>query len=241
VDATLEHANRRVAAMVRVQLLTGARPGEVCMMRTCDIDMGGPIWLYRPGSDFGPSGQHKTAHHGCQRIIPLGPQAQAVIKPFLKLDTRAFLFTAREAMEELRAERRRKRKTPVQPSQQYRRKAEPKRAPGERYTVHAYAHSIEKACAKTFPPPEPLAKRDDETATAWQSRLTAEQEEQLAAWQRDHTWHPNQLRHRCGTGIRRRYGLEAAQVVLGHARADVTQVYAERNSTLAERIAAEIG
>jgi hypothetical protein len=35
--------------------------------------------------------------------------------------------------------------------------------------------------------------------------------------------------------------LEAAQVLLGHARADVTQVYAERNERLAATVAAKIG
>jgi hypothetical protein len=33
----------------------------------------------------------------------------------------------------------------------------------------------------------------------------------------------------------------ALKVLLGHARADVTQVYAERDLALAERVAAEIG
>jgi hypothetical protein len=35
--------------------------------------------------------------------------------------------------------------------------------------------------------------------------------------------------------------LEAAQVALGHERADVTQVYAEKNMALAVRLASEIG
>jgi hypothetical protein len=39
-------------------------------------------------------------------------------------------------------------------------------------------------------------------------------------------WAPNQLRHMVGTKIRREIGLEASQVVLGHAHADVTQIYA---------------
>ncbi len=38
-------------------------------------------------------------------------------------------------------------------------------------------------------------------------------------------WMPLQLRHTAATVVRSRFGLEAAQVVLGHARADVTQVY----------------
>ena len=35
-------------------------------------------------------------------------------------------------------------------------------------------------------------------------------------------WHPNQLRHTRATEVRKQFGLEAAQVVLGHAKADVT-------------------
>ena len=54
-------------------------------------------------------------------------------------------------------------------------------------------------------------------------------------------WHPNQIRHTYATEVRRRFGLEAAQVGLGHSRADVTQVYAERDQTLLVRIASEIG
>lgn len=54
-------------------------------------------------------------------------------------------------------------------------------------------------------------------------------------------WFPNQLRHNRGTEIRRAYGLEAAQTALGHERADVTQIYAERDLELAKRVAREIG
>jgi integrase len=54
-------------------------------------------------------------------------------------------------------------------------------------------------------------------------------------------WFPNQLRHSYATEVRKRFGLEAAQVALGHSKADVTQVYAERNKSLAARVAAEMG
>jgi len=54
-------------------------------------------------------------------------------------------------------------------------------------------------------------------------------------------WSPNRLRHTRGTEIRHRYGLEAAQVTLGHARADVTEIYAEKNLEMAVRIARETG
>jgi integrase len=54
-------------------------------------------------------------------------------------------------------------------------------------------------------------------------------------------WSPNQLRHSRATEVRKVYGLEAAQVTLGHATADVTQVYAERDRELARRVALETG
>ena len=54
-------------------------------------------------------------------------------------------------------------------------------------------------------------------------------------------WHPNQLRHSHGTEVRRRFGLEAAQVARGHERADTTQIYAERNFELAVKVAETLG
>jgi hypothetical protein len=43
------------------------------------------------------------------------------------------------------------------------------------------------------------------------------------------------------TEVRARFGLEAAQVYLGHGSANVTQIYAERDRSLAEKVAREIG
>jgi len=54
-------------------------------------------------------------------------------------------------------------------------------------------------------------------------------------------WSPNRLRHNFATLVRREHGLEAAQVLLGHAKADVTQVYAEVDRSRAESVAAMIG
>ncbi|HJZ93580.1 MAG TPA: site-specific integrase [Gemmataceae bacterium] len=54
-------------------------------------------------------------------------------------------------------------------------------------------------------------------------------------------WYPYRLRHTYGTEVRKEFGLEAAQVLLGHTRADVTQVYAEANRDRGKRIAARIG
>lgn len=54
-------------------------------------------------------------------------------------------------------------------------------------------------------------------------------------------WSPNQLRHSAATEIRREFGLEAAQVILGHSQANVTQVYAERDLAKGLEVARQIG
>jgi integrase len=55
------------------------------------------------------------------------------------------------------------------------------------------------------------------------------------------TWSPLQLRHTAGTLIRKQYGLEASQAVLGHAELTVTQVYSEVDLDAARKVMAEIG
>ena len=75
----------------------------------------------------------------------------------------------------------------------------------------------------------------------WLDRLTDKQRAELKKWQSEHRWSPNRLRHSAGTEIRKRFGLEAAQVILGHASANVTQVYAERDLQKAVDIMREVG
>jgi integrase len=54
-------------------------------------------------------------------------------------------------------------------------------------------------------------------------------------------WAPNQIRHLVLTKVRRELGLEASQVVGGHSRADVTQIYAERDAELARAAMEKLG
>jgi integrase len=138
VEDTLPILRPMMADMVRLQLETGMRPGELVVMRACDLDMTGPVWLYRPSS-------HKTLHHGHERVVPIGQRGQEIIRRHLATDTLAYLFSPRKLMEERAAALRAARKSKVQPSQQDRRKRRPKKAPGEVYTVTAYSHAIAQA------------------------------------------------------------------------------------------------
>jgi len=86
-----------------------------------------------------------------------------------------------------------------------------------------------------------LGQMDGESIRAWKLRLTLEQRAELRQWHHAHAWHPHQLRHSAATEIRKRFGIEAAQHVLGHATLNVTEIYAEKNAEAARQVAAMIG
>ena len=50
-----------------------------------------------------------------------------------------------------------------------------------------------------------------------------------------------QLRHSAATDIRRQFGIEAAQCVLGHSEIGTTQIYAERDLAKAADIMRVVG
>lgn len=146
IDAVRPHVGRQVWAMIELQRLTGMRPGEVTRMRTGDIDRSGPIWVYRPH-------WYKTEHHDRPRVIPMGPRAQDVLRPFLKADPIAYLFRPDEAETERKVAMRATRKSPVPPSQRDRSRPGPRRRPGDRYGTPAYTRAISRGCLKAGVPP----------------------------------------------------------------------------------------
>jgi integrase len=146
VDAIRPHVSRQAWAMVELQRLTGMRPGEVTILRTCDLDLSGTTWTYTPGS-------HKTEHHGKARKVPIGPRARDVLRPWLKTDLTAYLFSPREAEAERLAGVRARRKTPVKPSQRDRkRRGRRARVWADRYEVTVYYHAIARGCRKAGVP-----------------------------------------------------------------------------------------
>ena len=76
--------------MIMLQRLSGMRAGEMVIMRPCDIDTSGDIWIYEPSD-------HKGRWRGHRKQIPLGPEAQRILQPFLNRDPQAFLFSPQEA------------------------------------------------------------------------------------------------------------------------------------------------
>jgi integrase len=235
VEACLPFMSPTVAAMVRLQMLTGMRAGEVCQMRTGDIDTSGPVWVYRPGS-------HKTAYLGKVREIALGKRAIKVLGPLLLTDLNAPIFSPLRADAERRAALSANRKTPAHygngPGTN--RKSSPERTPGDQYDTNAYRRAINYATARAFPPPAALARAKGETAAAWRERLGPKWAD-LTAFRKSVHWHPHQLRHTFATLVRKQFGLDHAQKALGHSHAAITERYAAVALEKAIEVAQVIG
>ncbi len=243
--AVRPHVSRQVWALIQLQLLTGARAGELVVLRGIDFHTQESIWTVEPQ-------EHKTAYRDQAKTIYFGPQAQAIVREFLTgrpLD--ACLFSTAEAETERRATQHTCRKTPLSCGNRpgSNRKARPKRHAADRYTVDSYRRAIERACEEAFPPPEPLARRKAtatkgkrwESIEEWRQRLGPESWEELQRWRRAHRWHPHQLRHNAATHIRKEFGVEVARVILGHRSAAVTEIYAEMDRAKATEVIKKIG
>ena len=143
VDALESHVLPQVWTMIQLQRFTGMRPGEVTIMRTCDLDTTGKVWIYTPS-------KHKTAHHGHSRKICIGPRGQAVLRSWLKTDLQAYLFSPQEAMQFQLEHRSKNRKTPLSCGNKpgTNRKQKPRKTLSDCYSVTAYGRAIARACKK---------------------------------------------------------------------------------------------
>jgi integrase len=246
VDATLPFLPPPVRAMVQLQRLAGTRGGELFALRACDLDTTGPVWKYRPSS-------HKTAHHGKGRVVRFGPQAQDVLRPFLRPDLQGYLFRPADALAWRNERQAKNRRTPLTPSRAAKAARAKIRAVGEQYTKNTYAQAIARACDAASPLPADLARgkvattkvdgrkhQRWETAGEWRARL-GERCPAVAKWQAEHRWHPHQLRHAAATALRRDADFESAKIILGHSSDSMTAHYAERDERKADDVMARLG
>ncbi len=163
-------------------------------MRPCDIDMtDDAAWVYRPVD-------HKNAHRGKARSIPLMDDARAAVIPFLSRHPEAFCFAPAESVEWFRQQRAAARVTPLNEgnrrgkgSRKNVKNDHTSRRPGPCFTKDSYRKAIERAAIKAKVP----------------------------------HWFPYQLRHLAATVVRDALGVEAAQALLGHSRPQMTEHYAK--------------
>jgi integrase len=214
--ATLPHLSPTVRAMLELLWWTGARPSEVCAMRSADVDRSGETWVYRPRS-------HKTAHRGHERRVFLGPQSQWVLEPWLREDGEEFVFQPREAVAAQRrgwSKDHRTAATRAKAAANKRRAAaEARRAKtgssrpasrreaGDRYTPQRLANAVRRACIKHKLP----------------------------------RWTPYMIRHATATRIEATIDFDTARKVLGQRSAAVTQRYVHSDGQAASAAMAKFG
>lgn len=250
-EATLRFCPPIIADMARIQHLAAMRPGEICSLRSVDIDTTETIWVY-------VYREHKTAHRKGNRNrngrrIWFGRRAQEILTPYMmdtEGDPEKHLFSPIEAVRHANAEKRRKRKSKVQPSQISRVKPNPKVSPRPQYDDNSYRRAIQRAVERhndaqilawakkqdSNPKPE-----NDKILLAWAKKEIAEKNIDIAKLGLISRWFPNQLRHTRATEIRAKYGPEFAQVILGHESINTTEIYAEQDEDKAIRVMREIG
>lgn len=214
--ATLPHLSPTVRAMLELMWWTGARPSEVCSLRSADVDRSGEVWVYRPRS-------HKNAHRGQERRIFLGPQAQRVLGPWLRDDGEEIIFQPREAVATQRvawskghrtdATRARaaanKRRDAAEARKAKTGSSRPasRRGAGDRFTPQRLANAVRRVCIK-----HKIAR-----------------------------WTPYMIRHATATRIERTIDFDTARKVLGQRSAAVTQRYVHADGQAAAAAMAKFG
>jgi integrase len=226
--ATLAVCTPRLRAMIELHALTGMRSGNLCKLRTVDIDTSGGddglgSWTYQPA-------KHKNAHRGHKLTIRIGPKARDVLRPYLKPHRPdAFVFSPADEMEEVRAARTAARATPLSCGNTVGSnvKRSPRKLPGDHYTPGSYAQAVTRACDRA----DAAARKAKADAG-----VLVEDGERLVA-----RWHPHQLRHNKGTAVRAKHGTDGVLAALGQKTAAMADRYAEIEAEKAERIAVELG
>lgn len=118
IRAAIRAAGGPVAAMMKLQFLTGMRACEVTAIRPAEVDHSGKVWLYTVQEEA-----NKTEHLGRARTVHLGPRAQRVLTPFMLRGGHEFCFKPADAPNVKR-----------------------KRL-NDRYTTDSYCQAIGYACA----------------------------------------------------------------------------------------------
>ena len=190
-------SGRPSAIWLRIQRLTGMRPGELMQLAAQHIDRKNQVWLFRPP-------KHKTkkrGKNGSSRSVLEGPS------DFAKVSLLDAVFSLLD---------------------------------GELSTPLA------RGCDRAFPHPAIAAIAGSDLPAPQENagHCGEETRDSRRSWPSGRVstaWHPHQIRHSAAEVVRETFGLEHAQHVLGHSKADVTQIYAKGNVQKAVEVALAIG
>lgn len=127
--------------MISLQRITGMRPDEVTIMRPCDVDTSGSIWLYTISSRYqadtvGSNGSKTDWRENVEsKRVYLGPQAQNLLQRWLdEKQSDAYLFDPRTV------------------TLRYKRTLRQKNPPREHYDDESYCQAVTRGCRRAGVP-----------------------------------------------------------------------------------------
>jgi len=144
VDATLPFLTQVLADMVRIQQLVGCRPGELVRITPAMVDRSTDVWTIELL-------EHKTSYRGKSRTLYIGPQAQAILKPYLLRGADDACFSPQESERQRLDAKHDARVTPLSCGNRpgsNRIAKKPRQAPGTSYATGSYAKAIKYACQR---------------------------------------------------------------------------------------------
>jgi integrase len=161
ITATIKHLPKVLADMVRIHRLLGCRPSELLCIKPCMVDTKSEVWTIKLE-------KHKNAWRGHDRVLVIGPKAKQLLRPYLNRPAEAYCFSPAEAMEQRLADREAARTTALSCGNRRgsNRKANPKKKPGDFYTVIGYTKAIHTAARKAGLPIWGANRLRHATATA---------------------------------------------------------------------------
>lgn len=230
LEACLGKCRPMLARMLRLQMVTGMRAGELVQMRPCDI-----YPTPTPGVMVYRVPDHKGTWRDKDRLVFLGPRAMAELEGLAGMDPEAYIWSPKRAMAEHLARRRASRTIPMYASHMPERRAlkrGKRHGAGDCYTTDSYRRAIWRACEMAWPHP---------TIKGPASKRTPEERRELADWHAAHHVNPHQLRHAASTSIAERVSLEMARMLLGHADVATTMRYTHVTEDRAAQAAAQVG
>ena len=220
VAATLAHLSPVVRAMVELQQFTGMRPGELVILRPCDIDRTATFGstnrkstrtriATKSGSSISAP-RHRTcfARSCCARPTRI---ASPRPKRWPGTVPSAMLSERRQPVAGIGLARIGRANPKWQQAIGTHRKAT---------TMRFAAPAIGRSRSRRKSPTIPHA---------------------VAEWHTRHRWAPNRLRHSLATKVRRDFDIDAAKTLLGHSQIGTTQIYAEKDHQRAIEVARMIG
>ena len=222
VEAALPFLPPFLADAARLQMLTACRPGEALALHAQELDDSRPVWVF-------DLAKHKTRWRGHRRLILVGPKGQELVRKYLRRACPLCGATGRAGRLNFAAG------VCGACAAKGAEAVDPGWLRDDYYLFEPALARVERfedmrAARKSPVQPSQADRSKAAPGKAPGKRYLVTSYDRAVAKACDRAgvprWHPHQLRHAAATAIRAEFGIELAQIILGHASLQATEIYA---------------